>query len=381
MEVGVSYRKPVEARTAAAESKTSPVNADVVPLVDATGKLKKLTWLNLKTEAAAAGATGATGAVGATGASGATGATGATGPGATRSLSTITEDTTIGSTASTDYTVLVDSKPTAATLTLLHFDETAGTTDSFVNTGSQANWTFNSGTNKPLTSAAQSKFGGLSLTGGTANDFVGNYIKPSSAHTALGTGDFTVEFWVRASSFGGDEQQFNFGLMRIHTAGGVIKYSYNGSAVITGGSLSTNTWHHIALVRASGTTKLYLNGTQTGSSYSDSNNYTSTEPQLGRYLVGYFDDLRICNAAVYTDNFTAPTEALGIAYAYTPSVPTLPDATAVGSNVYTVKNTTSASVTVGVTSSQLVNGAGGGHVLASGAVARFISDGSNWVTL
>jgi hypothetical protein len=54
MEVGVSYRKPVEARTTAAESKTSPVNTDVVPLVDATGKLKKLTWLNLKTEAAAA---------------------------------------------------------------------------------------------------------------------------------------------------------------------------------------------------------------------------------------------------------------------------------------------------------------------------------------
>jgi hypothetical protein len=49
MEVGVSYRKPVEARTTAAESKTSPVNTDVVPLVDATGKLKKLTWLNLKT--------------------------------------------------------------------------------------------------------------------------------------------------------------------------------------------------------------------------------------------------------------------------------------------------------------------------------------------
>lgn len=50
----MSYRKPVEARTTAAESKTSPVNTDVVPLVDATGKLKKLTWLNLKTEAAAA---------------------------------------------------------------------------------------------------------------------------------------------------------------------------------------------------------------------------------------------------------------------------------------------------------------------------------------
>ncbi len=79
MEVSVSYRKPVEARTAAAESKTSPSNTDVVPLVDATGKLKKLTWLNLKTEAAAAGATGATGAAGATGATGAVGATGATG--------------------------------------------------------------------------------------------------------------------------------------------------------------------------------------------------------------------------------------------------------------------------------------------------------------
>ncbi len=72
----MSYRKPVEARTTAAESKTSPVNTDVVPLVDATGKLKKLTWLNLKTEAAAAGTTGATGATGPAGATGPVGATG-----------------------------------------------------------------------------------------------------------------------------------------------------------------------------------------------------------------------------------------------------------------------------------------------------------------
>lgn len=296
-----------------------------------------------------------------------------------RSITTITADTTLGSTANTDYIVLVGDKAAHATLTLLHFNETAGTTDSFANAGTQANWTYNSGTNKPLTSASQSKFGGLALTGGSANNFNGNYIKCSSAHTALGTGDFTIEWWQRFNSFGGDEQQFQNGLMRIHTVGGAIKYSYNGSVVITGSSLSPNTWYHIALCRSGSSTKLFVNGTQSGSTYTDLNNYSGTNPTLGYYAIGFFDDLRICDTAVYKDNFTAPTSELGIANK--PAVPTLPNAAVVGTNNYIIRNNASTSVTIGVTSSQLVNGASGGYELASGAVARLMSDGSNWVTL
>lgn len=50
MEVGVSYRKPVEARTAASASKAAPASSDYVPLVDseASNVLKRLTWENLK---------------------------------------------------------------------------------------------------------------------------------------------------------------------------------------------------------------------------------------------------------------------------------------------------------------------------------------------
>lgn len=301
--------------------------------------------------------------------------------GFSRSITTITADTTLGSTANTDYIVLVGDKAASATLTLLHFNETAGTTDSFVNAGTQANWTYNSATNKPRTTTEQSKFGGLSFTGGSTNDFGGNYIKPSSAHTPLGTGDFTIEWWARHKSYGGDENQFVLGNMKLRTTGDGFCFTTDGVDRITGSKGSTNTWNHYAAVRYNGVTKLYRNGTQTGSSYTDTNNYTSTEPQLGYYAVGYFDDLRICDTAVYKANFTAPTSELGIANKYTPAVPTLPNATVVGTNNYIIRNNASASVTIGVTSSQLVNGASGGYALASGAVARFVSDGSNWVTL
>lgn len=286
-----------------------------------------------------------------------------------RSIQTVTESATLGSAAGTDYVVNVTAKatvtfPTAVgntnlylvknnvfsndALTFLSFNEAAGsTTGPFVNNGSGPDWVYNSPTNKPFTTDSQSKFGGRSLTGGSANDFAGNYIKPSSAHTALGTGDFTVEFWMRANSFGGDEQQFNFGLMRIHTQGGVIKYSYNNSAVITGSSLSANTWYHIALVRLAGVTKLYLNGTQTGSSYSDSNNYTDTTPMLGNYTRGFFDEFKIFSTAKYSSNFTAPTSV-------------------------------SDDVTLATTSSQTIDG-DSSLTLSPGESCQVVSGGTNWI--
>ena len=76
---------------------------------------------------------------------------------------------------------------------------------------------------------------------------------------------------------------------------------------------STNTWYHVAFVKNSNTSKLYIDGTEMVSA-TDNTNYTDTYFVIGgwystSYLMhGYIDDFRISLKARYTSNFTAPTK-------------------------------------------------------------------------
>ena len=62
---------------------------------------------------------------------------------------------------------------------------------------------------------------------------------------------------------------------------------------------------------------MFLDGVQTGSTYSDSSDYPSRPVAVGGYVYstgfdsqGYIDDLRITKGvARYTSNFTPPTKA------------------------------------------------------------------------
>jgi len=83
----------------------------------------------------------------------------------------------------------------------------------------------------------------------------------------------------------------------------------------------TAAWNYIVIERYSGVTKLFINGTQEGASYTDSNNYPTAPLVIGgrfsatsgdyRSLNGYIDDLRVTKGvARYTGGFTPPTAAL-----------------------------------------------------------------------
>ena len=80
----------------------------------------------------------------------------------------------------------------------------------------------------------------------------------------FGTGDFTIEFWVlqsvrnnTASLYGGRRDADDDVAPVIYLNSGVATYYTAGSNRITGSStLSVNNWHHIALARQSGSTKL-----------------------------------------------------------------------------------------------------------------------------
>ena len=102
-----------------------------------------------------------------------------------------------------------------------------------------------------------------------------------------------------------------------------IKYYDGGVDRISSSALSANTWYHVALSRASGSTKLFIDGTQSGSTYTDSNNYGTTAPfVVGTYYSGgslvttnlfngYVQDVRVTNGlARYTNSFTPPTTLL-----------------------------------------------------------------------
>jgi len=140
----------------------------------------------------------------------------------------------------------------------------------------------------------------------------------------MGTGDFTVECWIYLD---GDDGSYN---ILSHAASGGMwlgKYSagfvwrkYGVADVVTATAApSTGEWHHIAVVRSSSNTKMYIDGTQTGSTASDTANYSvSASLYIGddggansQYFNGYIHGLRIVKgSAVYTSDFTPPTAPL-----------------------------------------------------------------------
>jgi hypothetical protein len=164
-------------------------------------------------------------------------------------------------------------------------------------------------------------------TGATQFDGVGDYVvQPTNLNYGYGTGNFTIEFWLYLNSTATQTIVSNWSSASSTSPNiyinSTIRYSTASSDRITGAALSTGQWYHIALCRASGSTKLFVDGSQSGATYSDSNNYGTTAPLgIGTYwsggspvtsntLNGYIDDLRITKGvARYTANFTPPNKA------------------------------------------------------------------------
>jgi hypothetical protein len=173
-------------------------------------------------------------------------------------------------------------------------------------------------------STSVKKFG----TGSMAFDGSGDYLTmPSTSELAFGAGNFTIEMWVYRVGSGTDQVICDFRsgtgttikpCIFINSSNQLI-YLVNGSAVITGGTISSSTWTHVALSKSGSSTKMFINGTQTGSTYTDTNDYGATSRCMiaadddggqNAFLNGYIDDLRITKGvARYTANFTPPTAA------------------------------------------------------------------------
>lgn len=137
---------------------------------------------------------------------------------------------------------------------------------------------------------------------------------------ALGTGDFTIAFWVwhdNATQPQHIVEGRGSGTTPVLYVNASTYRFFDGSGDrIFGGTFTTNTWTHIALTRKSGITRLFQNGTQIGSNYTDNNNYTmaASRPYLGCFqpgtamLRGFLDEfVWIKGLALYDANFTVPS--------------------------------------------------------------------------
>lgn len=169
-------------------------------------------------------------------------------------------------------------------------------------------------------SAAQSKFGGYSAY----LDGTGDYITvPSGSDFAFGTGDFTVEFWFMQTVAGNPFlidcrpiSSTNGAYVTTYINAGTVVFFTNAEARITSSAITTGAWYHVAVCRSGTSTRLFLNGTQTGSTYTDPTNYIASPVNIGASgnglfpLTGYLDDFRITKGvARYTANFTPPAAA------------------------------------------------------------------------
>lgn len=144
----------------------------------------------------------------------------------------------------------------------------------------------------------------------------------TQANLGLGTGDFTIEFFQRVTgslattvpmdmrSGGSDVLPSIYFL----SDGSIYYYANSNLISSAAGVIQSDTWQHVALCRASGTTRLFVGGVQAGSNYSDSNNYGASLPfYLGASfggtsgIVGFMASARVTvGVARYTAAFTPP---------------------------------------------------------------------------
>ena len=127
----------------------------------------------------------------------------------------------------------------------------------------------------------------------------------ASGGPVIGTSEFEISMWIKPKTISGDDVLIDFrpaytngvyinfllsnGRPQLHVNNSTVIYDSSASQV------SVNTWTYLTLTRVSGSTKIYVDGSQHGSTYSDSNNYLTGNyrPLIGaagyNYALAEFD--------------------------------------------------------------------------------------------
>lgn len=156
----------------------------------------------------------------------------------------------------------------------------------------------------------------------------GDYITVNAGSAVSLTGDFTIEFYVRFSSFASYSTPFTLAsgsgggenYIQSATSGGTSFTwgGWGGTNLSAGTGFIVDTWYHLALCRSGSTIRSFKDGTQVASGTT-----SATIPTTGGFIYigsqnssqwffnGYISNLRVVKGtALYTGSFTAPTTSL-----------------------------------------------------------------------
>lgn len=182
----------------------------------------------------------------------------------------------------------------------------ADTSTSFLNEGSGSHvWT---AAGNAQIDTAQSRFGGSSGLFDGTGDFIST---PNHANFNFGSGDFTIDLWVRFNAVSIDQNfiawstaagAFQFGVN--DTTNQMFVYGETGFVFLdTGTVLTTGQWYHIALERYGNAWTIFVNGvidsiatdTRTLSAPNHANGvYIGGEVTASSQLLnGWIDDFRV----------------------------------------------------------------------------------------
>jgi hypothetical protein len=207
---------------------------------------------------------------------------------------------------------------------LFHFDGTEGST---VLTDSSGTGKVAAITGNPIISTAQSKFGGASLYVNGTSVSETNYVRVNASDDFTFPGDLTIDWWqyvVTYTNYTGSFVQvlapedkntcaycanacWNSSGSKFH----FINYPQDSVAAPT-----NKAWHHIALTRAGGVFRAFIDGqlVATDSSTATIRGLLGITGTAGNAVNGdfngYIDELRVVRGtAVWTSDFTPPTAA------------------------------------------------------------------------
>ena len=201
------------------------------------------------------------------------------------------------------------------TTLLVHFDGAHAVSNYTAETGQKLTFV----SNARLTTSTK-QFGTACLTCDTKGDYV---TVPATSDWDFGSGDFTIECWVRSDLITSDDGVFSF-ITDVTNRINLAVYSSSFYAeVYSDGSIFTGTfgdtiiqyaWYHVAVVRNSNTLTWYVGGASklTNDVSGKSFDLSGTTPFIGQYsahsLYGEIDEFRVSKGiARWTANFTPLT--------------------------------------------------------------------------